>query len=197
MSKPIEQFADAARSFCRWAEDEPKDSTSEARTARRLLAELYLRAIDLPEVSADTDAPTIDQKQYESIFKRFGAFPFNYYSECFNPLVVPPEEPVTSDLADDLADIWRDLKGGLLLYDSGAIEAAVWEWRFNFSAHWAHHACGALYPGFPIWSWYSPSQNSRCALISAGSDKRNSARKGDTLWVRKKPSRFSSPSTGF
>src|SRR5258708_21972899 len=54
-----------------------------------------------------------------------------------------------------------------------------------------------LRPGFPIWSWCSPSQNSRRALISPGSDKRNSARKGDTLWVRKKPSRFSSPSTGF
>jgi hypothetical protein len=56
---------------------------------------------------------------------------------------------------------------------------------------------GRYKPGFPIWSWYSLSQNSRRALISAGSDKRNSARKGDTLWVRKKPSRFSSPSTGF
>ena len=38
---------------------------------------------------------------------------------------------------------------------------------------------------------------SRHALIFAGSDARNPARKGDTLWVRKNPSPFSSPSTAF
>ena len=42
-----------------------------------------------------------------------------------------------------------------------------------------------------------PRRISRRALIFAGSDKRNPARKGDTLWVRKKPSPFSSPSTAF
>jgi hypothetical protein len=102
MSKPIERFADTARRFCRWAESEPQDSTSEAQTARRLLAELYLQVIDLPEVFADADAPEISQEQYQLVFKRFGALPFNYYSECFNPLVVPAEQPVTADLADDL-----------------------------------------------------------------------------------------------
>ena len=152
MSKPIERFADTVRRFCRWAESEPQDPISEARTARRLLAELYLQAIDLPEVSSDADAPEIVQEQYQSVFKRFGALPFNYYSECFNPLAIPAEQPVTADLADDLADIWRDLKRGLALYEDGAIEAAVWEWRFHFSAHWGHHACGALYA---LQAWFS------------------------------------------
>lgn len=147
-----ERFADTARRFCRWAESELQDSTSETRTARRLLAELYLQVIDLPEVSADADAPEISQEQYQLVFKRFGALPFNYYSECFNPLVVPAEQPVTADLADDLADIWRDLKRGLALYESGDVEAAAWEWRFRFSAHWGHHACGALYA---LQTWFS------------------------------------------
>ena len=156
MSKPIERFVDTARRFCRWAEGDPQDSTSEARTARRLVAELYLHVMDLPEVSADADAPTIGEDQYRSIFKRFGALPFNYYSQCFNPLVVPGEEPVTADLADDLADIWRDVKRGLVLYESGAIETAVWEWRFHFSAHWGHHACGALYA---LQAWFSQNDD--------------------------------------
>ena len=38
-----------------------------------------------------------------------------------------------------------------------------------------------LEPGFPIWSWYSPPQNRRRALIFLGSDARNPARTGDTL----------------
>ena len=52
-------------------------------------------------------------------------------------------------------------------------------------------------PGFPIWSWYSPPKNRRRVLISLGADARNPATKGDTLWVTKNPSRFSSPSTAF
>jgi len=152
MSKPIEQFADIVRRFCRWAENEPQDPTSEARTARRLLAELYLQAIDLPKAPSDADPPEIAQEQYQSVFRRFGALPFNYYSECFNPIAIPAELPVTADLADDLADIWRDLKRGLALYESGSAEAAAWEWGFHFNAHWGHHTCGALYA---LQTWFS------------------------------------------
>jgi uncharacterized protein DUF5063 len=78
--------------------------------------------------------------------------PFNYYSECFNPIAIPAELPVTADLADDLADIWRDLKRGLALYESGSAEAAAWEWGFHFNAHWGHHTCGALYA---LQTWFS------------------------------------------
>ena len=53
------------------------------------------------------------------------------------------------------------------------------------------------YPGFPIWSWYSPPQNRRPALIFLGSDATDPATEGNTKWVRKNPSPFSSPSTGF
>lgn len=52
-------------------------------------------------------------------------------------------------------------------------------------------------PGFPIWSWYPAPQHRRRALICLGSDARHSVTEGDTLWVRKRPSRFSSPSTAF
>ncbi|HEY8461702.1 MAG TPA: DUF5063 domain-containing protein [Blastocatellia bacterium] len=152
MSKPIDRFADTVRRFCRWAESEPQDPVSEARTARRFLAELYLQAIDLPEGSPDADATDIAQEQYQSAYKRFGALPFNYYSECFNPLATRAEHPVTANLADDLDDILRDLKRGMALYENGHAEAAAWEWSFNFNAHWGHHACGALYA---LQTWFS------------------------------------------
>ena len=54
------------------------------------------------------------------------------------------EDPVLS-LADDLADVWRDLKEGLMALQSGATEADVaWEWRFGFHTHWGPHAQSAL-----------------------------------------------------
>ncbi len=48
-------------------------------------------------------------------------------------------------LGDDLADIWRDLKEGLLALAGGASpDAVAWEWRFGFYAHWGRHATEAL-----------------------------------------------------
>ena len=48
-------------------------------------------------------------------------------------------------LADDLADIWRDLKPGLLGLAAGApLDAALWDWRLGFFTHWGVHATEAL-----------------------------------------------------
>jgi hypothetical protein len=48
-------------------------------------------------------------------------------------------------VSDDLADIWLDLKHGLLALDDGAPpDDVTWEWRFGFYAHWGRHATEAL-----------------------------------------------------
>src|SRR5690349_3135565 len=113
-------FAAAARAYVAWAEQTTAMSgLHEAFTARPLVARLITAVIELPRDSAGGDAAKISGDEWQRVFQRFGTLPFNYYSECFDPLVVPAEEPVTADLADDLADIWRDVKGGLLLYDAG------------------------------------------------------------------------------
>ncbi len=156
MSKAIERFAEAAGHYCRWAEGEPTDSRSEARTARRLVAELYWLAVHLPDGPPGSDAPEITLEQRQMVLRRFGALPFQYYAECFNPLAIPPEEPVIADLADNFADIWCDLKRGLVLYERGAIDAAAWEWRLHFSIHWGHHATGALYA---LQKWFSQNDD--------------------------------------
>lgn len=106
---------------------------------------LYTQAHLLPDVDEDGEAAEISDDEWTKVFKRFRALPFNYYGEVFNPLIVPAEEPVVADLADDLADIWRDLKPGLQLFEAGHHSAAAWHWRFLFKIHWGHHAIGALY----------------------------------------------------
>ena len=52
-------------------------------------------------------------------------------------------------------------------------------------------------PGFPIWLWYFYPSDQRSRLDCRGFRMRNPTRMGDTLWVRKKLSPFSSRSTGF
>jgi hypothetical protein len=55
------------------------------------------------------------------------------------------QEVVTLPLGDDLADIWGDLKEGLLALESGVPpDDVIWEWRFGFYTHWGRHATEAL-----------------------------------------------------
>lgn len=45
-------------------------------------------------------------------------------------------------LWDDLADIYRNLKNGLVLWKLASPPAkaeAAWTWRFNFESHWGEH----------------------------------------------------------
>ena len=148
----LEAFARAAGDFRRWAEGQPTDAANDALQARQLCAELFRRALDLPKSFSEANVPEIAHEDWTTIYKRFGSLPFNYYSECLDPLRVPAEEAVTADLADDLADIWRDIKPGLGLWSLGLRDAAAWQWRFHFEAHWAHHITAAIYV---LQSWFS------------------------------------------
>jgi len=147
------RFPNIVRDYCQWAEGEPADALAEARTARKLLAELYRRAIDLRDFAVgdgEPEAPEIPLNDYLRVRARFAALPVSHYSTCFNPFAVPPEPPVRANLPGDLADIWRDLKGGLALFEADAVAAAMWEWQFRFESHWAHHACAAIY-ALQVW----------------------------------------------
>jgi hypothetical protein len=48
------------------------------------------------------------------------------------------------DLADDLVHIYRHLAAGLRLHELGKVDDALWEWGFNFQAHWGEHASSAI-----------------------------------------------------
>jgi hypothetical protein len=153
----IENFAQVAEEYCTWAEQPTSDAAAEARRARRLLIELLRCAIDLPRTFCEVEPESIGDDAYKSVYTRFGVLPFNYYSECFNPLVIPPEEPVVAELADDLADIWRDVKAGLILWHELRVNAAAWYWCFTFETHWGHHASAALYA---LQSWFAEQDDS-------------------------------------
>jgi hypothetical protein len=138
-------FAKAAREYCLWAEDEPGAGETDMLIARRHLAFLIPLALDLPNTACGViDPGQISPEAWRSIFKRFGELPVNYYSNCFDPLHASTAEPSLGDLADDLADIWRELKAGLDLFDAGNVKAAAFAWRAGFIIHWGRHATSAL-----------------------------------------------------
>ncbi len=145
----IERFYPLAAEYCRWTESGPYEKDNEVYTALQMVAALYLQALILPTVDlGDEDLPGggITKLECRHIYDRFKSLPFQYYHEIFHPLSAgeSPEEPVTGDIADDLMDIYVDLKEGILLYEKGKSVPAVFHWRSTFGFHWGRHATSAL-----------------------------------------------------
>jgi len=78
----------------------------------------------------------------------------NVYREIYDPYEPLSESEVTGSLADDLADIYRDIRAGLQKWARGETGEALWEWRFNFQIHWGEHLTGALRALYSLSSSY-------------------------------------------
>ncbi|MES2299485.1 MAG: DUF5063 domain-containing protein [Pseudomonadota bacterium] len=154
MDQSLARFAELARAYCHWAEGMPASAQEDAKLARLHLARLYAQALELSEGECGDDPREISHEAWRCVFERFGALPVNYYGTCFSPSIIPAESSI-GDLADDLADIWRDLKEGLSLFDAGHVDAAQFEWRLHFNIHWGRHAASALYV-LQCWAGESP-----------------------------------------
>jgi hypothetical protein len=142
----LDDFALAVRFYCDWASSPGTagSAQSEMLTARRHLASLFAMAVNLPRYECDWVEREPTDVEWTKTFKRFGELPVGYYGNICNPLDVPAGEAALGDLADDLADIWRDLKEGLTIFEEGYRDAAGWQWLESFTIHWGEHAINAL-----------------------------------------------------
>lgn len=148
----ITQFAHASRDFCDWVEKSADQVTSEKEPslkARQHIAKVYLLALSLPvdwsdEWASIESAERVSAQHRADLMPRLQALPFGFYNVFFTPSNLE-DKHVMGDLADDILDIYCDLKEGLALHDRGHEGLAAWTWRFSFHSHWAKHAADALH----------------------------------------------------
>jgi uncharacterized protein DUF5063 len=178
----LEDFAESARKFCQWAErpslapdSEAASETDaatrlafhleEARVTLLLLARLYAGALALPAALAyeGMDGPDSPADLRDAIFNRFQSLPFRYYAEIYDPTSFPARDPVIGDIADDLADIYSDIKDAFILNDAGEHERALHGWQFSFATRWGRRAISAMRA---IDSYVEQSSQSRRRLRS-------------------------------
>jgi len=143
----------AAQAYCSLVED--SDVGEEAAFASQLLITLsdaVAAAVRLPEIEpGDADSPSrISQDEWQACYQRIGQLTgpwWSCYWEAFHPFALDQTGAGVGlgDLIDDLADVWRDLKDGLLALDAGLdLSDVEWEWRHGYWSHWGHHAAGAM-----------------------------------------------------
>lgn len=138
-NKEVEAFLAAATAYCDFIElSRPFGEKESLSNLLRMLSRLYTNALDLPEVEpeegqlieVDFPLPVVHFKSQ------------NIYTEMFDPY--HDTTPVNGCLDDDITDIYRDIKKGLILYKQGHVIEAVWEWRFGLEVNWGEHATSAI-----------------------------------------------------
>jgi hypothetical protein len=119
-----------------------------SRVADALL-DLSREAQRLPDIDArrgDESRPSMTTEEWMALFRSLGDYlgVRDAYWGVFEPTCPGEREACAMSLADDLADIYRDLRDGLAAWDSGRPDEAAWGWRFTYWSHWGAHAVGAL-----------------------------------------------------
>lgn len=145
----VEQFVELVRRYIARIDGLPGPTAREfLLECAILLPQIYslshqLPDVDLPE-SDSLERGTIPiEPPMGKIMKLLGKY--DLYSEVFDPLL--DTDAIKATLSDDLSDIYSDLKGPLMKYDSRGKAnqwVAIWEWKFNMQIHWGHHVVGSL-----------------------------------------------------
>ena len=139
--KDEEDFVVAARAYCLFAESN-SDLPLDRRIvlARFLLADLYAAQLRLPSVDGLREEADRCNVAKPANWPSFGTH--DVYYEVHNPC--EGQQVVAGLLSEDLWDVYRSLKSGLIYWDSHREGAARWEWTVEFAVHWGDHLIDAL-----------------------------------------------------
>jgi hypothetical protein len=147
----VEAFRVLAERYCAFIETSGSLRRGEFvwQLAEHFVA-LYAAAMNLPIGTGEEDFGArqgLTSVEWQELFQRLDMKlgDVSDYSLIFDPYELK-RTPVTGSLADDAADVYRDLQRGLeVIAAGGSLEDAVWEWQFGFEHHWGKHAAHALH----------------------------------------------------
>lgn len=176
-------FRDAGERYCALLQSDPENPESWVEEVLAALSSLYAAAHALPDIGLCDDAAGIPDSldvttdEWRSVFGRAKKIlgQHDAYWAYFDPSAPADahEQPIFHSLADDLADIYRDVMPGLRAWSTGEdryLEKTVFHWKTpNFSSHWGVHAVSAMRALHPIAFLRGLSQNAEpAASTNAG-----------------------------
>lgn len=135
----VDAFIQSAENYCNTIDNfESNQDDNKLKTLLRSLIDLYSKALYLPEVETEmTQVTDLEVPVPKINFKKHD----NYW-EVFNPYHL--NEPIGASLSDDILDIYKDVKEGLVLYEKKQYSEAIWQWKSTLEVHWGGHAADAI-----------------------------------------------------
>ena len=152
-SKNVVEFTAVANEYCSFIEQADKFELKDfIDKSHKILPFLYLKAAMLPELDTryeEFNERFVTENDYNLVHKkiltRLGQY--DSYEEVFDPLHQETETPVGASIAENMTDMYQDLKDFILLYQIGSNEVmyeAVWECRQSFEHYWGQRLTNAL-----------------------------------------------------
>jgi hypothetical protein len=155
------RFGSVAQRFCSVVDSAPNlDRIELLVQVYRILPQLISEAISLPSVEL-SDSENEEEEREKSVLRARARLSdaqwghlyarlkekladWDLYWQVWDP--TKDNEAIHGTLADDIADIYRDVKEGLVLNEAQQAlpEDNIWEWRLGFYSHWGKHAIDAL-----------------------------------------------------
>lgn len=151
-SRQVVEFAASANEYCKYLESTQDINGIEIlKVMQRLLPFIYLRASLLPllePVLEETNEKTVTEfdwtRMHDNLLSKMGN------NDPF-PVIVSAGDPsdglYTGSIAENLTDIYQDLKDFIVSYKSGKEEVmndAVWEVLMNFEEFWGKKLLNVL-----------------------------------------------------
>lgn len=151
-SRQVVEFAASANEYCKYLESTQDINGIEIlKVMQRLLPFIYLRASLLPllePVLEETNEKTVTEfdwtRMHDNLLSKMGN------NDPF-PVIVSAGDPsdglYTGSIAENLTDIYQDLKDFIVSYKSGKEEVmndAVWEVLMNFEEFWGKKLLSVL-----------------------------------------------------
>jgi hypothetical protein len=160
----VKEFKDAAERYCALLQFDPDEPERWVEEILAALSSLYAKGHGLPDLGLTNEAPDIPDSldvtadEWRSVFGRVHKVlgKQEAYWAYFDPSepADADEEPIFHSLADDLADVYRDVMPGLRAWsalDDRYLETIVFDWKTpNFGSHWGLHAVSAMRALHPI-----------------------------------------------
>ncbi len=152
-SRNVVEFVAVANEYCKYTEHAGELKGDEIlKILQRLLPLMYLKASLLPALEPffeDGNEKFVTESDWNRIHnsfrEKFGTA--NEYLDIFDDRLSESEILVPSSLAENMADIYQDMKDFLLLYQTGTQEVmndAIWECRMNFENIWGQKLVNAM-----------------------------------------------------
>ncbi len=122
-------------------------SVNEVRAAVAYVLSAGWRLVEVEPITEEPLPSAVSSEEWHRVFAGLCEWigEFEYYST--NPKLRGREaqEVTTGSVADDLADIWRDLTDALEADANGtAWQEVAWQVRFGLQTHWGKHAVEVL-----------------------------------------------------
>jgi hypothetical protein len=152
-SGPVIEFVAVANEVCIFMEQAGGFTKKDLiEKTRKILPLLYYKAGLLPATEpfyhegtekfvSEEDWQTI----HDNILGKIGSH--NDYAEILDPVYKDTEDNVGGSIAEDMADIYQDLKDFLMIYRMGTVELmndAIWDCMQHFEQYWGQKLLNSL-----------------------------------------------------